>query len=81
MSLSKLNVNLGKLNEKNDIAIMKISPANEEPSVLSQSRKEEMMKKLSLQKKKRSIDYLKKIYIISSPECCIQKTLIITWIT
>jgi hypothetical protein len=44
-----VNVNLGKLNEENDIATMKISPSNEEPSVLSRSRKEEMMQKLSLQ--------------------------------
>jgi hypothetical protein len=46
-----VNVNLGKLNEKNDIATMKISPSNEEPSVLSRSRKEKMMQKLSLQEK------------------------------
>jgi hypothetical protein len=39
----KVNVNLGKLNEKNDIATSKISPSNEEPSVLSRSRREEMM--------------------------------------
>ena len=44
-----VNVNLGKVNEYNDIATMKISPSNEEPSVLSRSRKEEMMQKLSLQ--------------------------------
>ncbi len=43
-----VNVNLGKLNEENDIATTKISPSNEEPSVLSRSRKEEMMQKLSL---------------------------------
>ncbi len=29
-----VNVNLGKLNEENDIATTKISPSNEEPSVL-----------------------------------------------
>ncbi len=46
-----VNVNLGKLNEANDIATTKISPSNEEPSVLSKTRKEEMMQKLSLQKK------------------------------
>jgi hypothetical protein len=46
-----VNVNLGKLNEENDIATTKISPLNEEPSVLSRSRKEEMMQKLSLQEK------------------------------
>ena len=44
-----VNVNLGKLNEENDIATTKISPSNEEPSVLSKSRKEEMMQKISLQ--------------------------------
>jgi hypothetical protein len=46
-----VNVNLGKLNEDNDIATTKISPSNEEPSVLSKTRKEEMMQKLSLQEK------------------------------
>ncbi len=30
-----VNVNLGKLNEANDIATMNILPSNEEPSVLS----------------------------------------------
>ncbi len=46
-----VNVNLGKFNEENDIATTKISPSNEEPSVLSKSRREEMMQKLSLQEK------------------------------
>jgi hypothetical protein len=46
-----VNVNVGKLNEDNDIATTKISPSNEEPSVLSKTRKEEMMQKLSLQEK------------------------------
>ena len=46
-----VNVNLGNLNEDNDIATAKISPPNEEPSVLSKTRKEEMMQKLSLQEK------------------------------
>ncbi len=46
-----VNVNLGKLNEENDIATMNISPSNEEPPVLSRSRREEMMQKLSLQEK------------------------------
>ncbi len=45
------NVNLEKLNEANDIATMNISPSNEEPSILTRSRREEMMKKLSLQEK------------------------------
>jgi hypothetical protein len=40
-------VNLGKLNEANDIATINISPSNEEPSVLTSSRREEMMQKLS----------------------------------
>jgi hypothetical protein len=44
-------MNLGKLNETNDIATMNISPSNEEPSVLSRSRREEIMQKRSLQEK------------------------------
>ncbi len=44
-----VNVNLGKLNEANDTATMHISLSNEEPSILSRSRREEMMQKLSLQ--------------------------------
>jgi hypothetical protein len=43
-----VNVNLGKLNEENDIATTNTSPSNDKPSVLSRSRKEEMMQKLSL---------------------------------
>jgi hypothetical protein len=54
-------VNLGKLNEANDIATMNISLSNEEPSVLTGSRREEMMQKLSQQEKKTSIDYQKNI--------------------
>jgi Ulp1 family protease len=46
-----VNVNLGKLTEENDIATKNISPSNEEPSILSRSRREEMMQKLSLQEK------------------------------
>ncbi len=46
-----VTVNLGKLNEDNDIATTKISPSNEEPSILSKTRKEKMMQKLSLQEK------------------------------
>jgi hypothetical protein len=34
-----VNVNLGKLNEANDIATMIILPSNEEPSILSRSRR------------------------------------------
>jgi hypothetical protein len=37
------------LNEDNYIANTKKSPSNEEPSLLSKTRKEEMMQKLSLQ--------------------------------
>jgi hypothetical protein len=37
------------MNEANDIAAMNISMPNEEPSVLTRSRREEMMQKLSLQ--------------------------------
>jgi hypothetical protein len=44
-------MNLGKLNEANDIATMNTSPSNEEPSVLTGSRREEMMQKLSQQEK------------------------------
>ncbi len=39
------------MNEANDIATMNILPSNEEPSVLSRSRGEEMMQKLSQQEK------------------------------
>jgi hypothetical protein len=44
-------VNLGKLNEANDIASMNILLSNEESSVLTRSRREEMMQKLSQQEK------------------------------
>jgi hypothetical protein len=44
-------VNLGKLNEANDIITMNILRSNEKPSVLSTSRREEMMQRLSLQEK------------------------------
>jgi hypothetical protein len=46
-----VKVNLGKLNEGNDIATMNMLPSNEEPSILSRSRREEMMQKLSQQEK------------------------------
>ncbi len=46
-----VNVNLEKLDEANDIATMNILPSNEEPSILSRSRREEMSQKLSLQEK------------------------------
>jgi hypothetical protein len=48
-------VNLGKLNKANDIATMNISPPNEKPSVLTRSRREEIMQKLFL-KEKEEID-------------------------
>jgi hypothetical protein len=47
----KVSLNLGKLNEANNIATMNILPSNEKPSILSRSRREEMMQKLSLQEK------------------------------
>ncbi len=51
-------MNLGKLNKGNDIATTKISLSNEDPSILSRSRREEMMHRNYLYKKnKRSIDY------------------------
>ncbi len=46
-----VNVNPGKVNEANDIATMNISPSNKEQSVLTRSRREEMIQKLSLQEK------------------------------
>ncbi len=52
-------MNLGKLNEADDIATMNISPSNEEPSILAGSRREEMMQKLS-QQEKEEINQLKK---------------------
>ncbi len=75
-----INVNLGKLNEANDVATMNILPSNEEPSILSRSRREEIGQNYLYEKKKRSINYQEKIYIISSLECCIQKKSIILWI-
>ncbi len=46
-----VNMNLGKMNEANDMATMNISPSNEEPSILTRSRWEETMRKLSVQEK------------------------------
>jgi hypothetical protein len=63
-----VNINLGKLNEANDIATMIIIRSNVEPSALSRSRRQEMMQTLSLREKMRSINYQMKIYIVSSPE-------------
>jgi hypothetical protein len=47
------------LNEANDIATMNISPSNEEPFVLTGSRRVEMMQKLS-QQEKEEINWLPK---------------------
>ncbi len=45
-------MNLGKLNDTNETAMIKIiSQSNEEPSVLTWSRREEMMQKLTQQEK------------------------------
>ncbi len=46
-----VNVNLGKWNDANDIATMSILDYNEEQSILSGSRREEMMQKLPRQEK------------------------------
>jgi hypothetical protein len=50
-------VNLGKFNEANDIVTMYTSLSNEEPSILTGSRRKEMMRKLCKKEKKRSIYY------------------------
>jgi hypothetical protein len=62
-----VNVNLGKLNGENDIATTNISLSNEEPSILSRPRGEEMMQKLSLQEKE-EINWLPKedLYCLKS---------------
>jgi hypothetical protein len=58
---------------------MNILSSNEEPSAFCQDQGARRWCRNYLnKKKKRSIDYRKKIYIVSSQECCIQKTLIIT---
>ncbi len=44
-------VNLGKLNDTSEIATIDTSQSNKEPSVLTGSRREVMMQKLSLQEK------------------------------
>jgi hypothetical protein len=44
-------VNLGKLNDANEIATINISQSNEEPSVWTGSRREERMHKLTQQEK------------------------------
>jgi hypothetical protein len=44
-------MNLEKLNEANDIANMNTLSSNKDPFILSRSRREEMMQKLSLQEK------------------------------
>jgi hypothetical protein len=60
-----VNVNLGKLNEANDIATMIILPSNVEPSVLSRSRRQEMMQKISLQEKRRDQPTTKRRFTLS----------------
>ncbi len=44
-------MNLGKLNDANEIATINISQSNEEPSILTGSRRGEMMQKLTKQEK------------------------------
>jgi hypothetical protein len=44
-------VNLGKLNDASEIATINISQSNKEPSVLTGSRRKEMMQKLTQQEK------------------------------
>jgi hypothetical protein len=44
-------MNLEKLNDTNEIATINISQSNEEPSVLTESAREEMMQKLIHQEK------------------------------
>jgi hypothetical protein len=44
-------LNLGKLNDTNEIATINISRSNEEPSILTGSRREEMMQKPTQQEK------------------------------
>ncbi len=46
-----VSMNLGMLNKANDIATMNILSSNKEPSVLSRSRREEMIQNLSRQEK------------------------------
>jgi hypothetical protein len=48
---STVVMNLGKLNDLNVIATINITQSNEEPSVLTRSRREEMMQKLTQQEK------------------------------
>jgi hypothetical protein len=45
-------VNLGKLNEDNDIATMNISPSNEEPSIVSRPRRGEDAETISTRKRR-----------------------------
>jgi hypothetical protein len=62
-------VNLGKLNGTSEIATIDTSQSNKEPSILTGSRRDEIMQKLTQQEKKKSIDYQKKIFIVSSYKC------------
>ncbi len=70
------------MNEENDIATMNILSSNEEPSVLSRSRRQEMMQKLP-QQEKEEINQLPEedLHRLKSGMLYTQKTLIITWIT
>ncbi len=83
MSLSSftINVNLGKLNEANDNATMKISPSNEETSALTRSRREEMKQKLYLQEKGEINQLPKEDLHCLKFGMLFTKTSIITWIT
>ncbi len=51
MSPSQLLLTLGKLNDAGEIATINISQSNKNPSVLTGSRREEMMQKLTQQEK------------------------------
>jgi hypothetical protein len=74
-------MNLGKLNEANDIATMNILPSNEEPSVLSRSRREEMIQKLSLQEKEEINQLPKEDLRCLKSGMLYTKDFFITWIT
>ncbi len=74
-------MNLRKLNEGNDIATMNILSSNEEPFILSRSRREEMMQKLSRQEKEEINRLPKEVLHSFKSGMMYTKTLIITWIT
>jgi hypothetical protein len=62
------NVNLGKLNEANDIATLSILPSNGNHLYCQDQGGRRWCKNYLYKKKKRSINYQKKIYIVSSQE-------------